>query len=236
MKNGIVFTFCANQKGVKKQKLLVENKELKRWIRDQSRKREADQIVQPAPISTELEGLVNMKEETDGLIPEEWFIHDYDENTLLEIMAEQKKIVTALKKHGKSLTLANRMLIVFDDLVGSTLFSNSRHNAFKKLNATHRHFSASLLMVTQAYKEIPKLVRTNFSALIIFEIVNEKEIEVIYEENPMKLKRDVWDQVYSFATEGDHDFLFINYQKTKRLRLMKNFQHVLYFKEDKDEE
>lgn len=83
-------------------------------------------------------------------------------------------------------------------------------------------------MVSQAYKEIPKTVRTNFSCLIIFEIPNDKEIEVIYEENSLYMKRPQWMEAYQYAVEGDHDFMFINYQKPKRLRLMKNFDQVLF--------
>jgi hypothetical protein len=83
-------------------------------------------------------------------------------------------------------------------------------------------------MVSQAYKEIPKTVRTNFSCLIVFEIPSEKEIEVIFEENSLYMKRDDWMEMYEHATEGDHDFLFINYQKPKRLRAMKNFEKILF--------
>ncbi len=214
---------------VKKQKLLGKNKPLMQWIKDMSRQRNEDAIVQPAPIGHELEGLVNMRENEDGTIPEDYFIAEYDETTLLEIMDQQMKIVKALKKHGKSKHLANRMLIVFDDLVGSSLFSGKKDNPFKMLNTNHRHYSCSILMVTQAYREIPKTVRTQFSCVIVFEIANEREVDVIFAENPMNLKRVDWDDMYQFATEGDHDFLFINYQKPKRLRLMKNFQQVLFF-------
>lgn len=103
------------------------------------------------------------------------------------------------------------------------------------LNTNHRHYSASLLMVSQAFKEIPsrrifnlETVRTQFSCLIIFEIANEREVETIYEENPMYLKRDDWMEVYRHAVDGDHNFMFLNYQKPKRLRIMKNFQKVLF--------
>jgi hypothetical protein len=88
--------------GVKQQKLLVENKPLKKWILDQSRARKEDQIVQSAPIGHELEGLVNMRDQHDGLIPEKYFISEYDQDTLVEIMSEQMKICTLLKKHGKT--------------------------------------------------------------------------------------------------------------------------------------
>ncbi len=215
---------------VKKKRLLAENKPLKRWIKDRSQQAaEKNQVVQSMPISHELEGLVNFRDNEDGTIPEDHFIAEYDEDTLRDIMTEQMKIVRLLKKHNKSKHLANRMLIVFDDLVGSSLFSGRKDNPFKILNTNHRHYSASILMVSQAYKELPKTVRTQFSCVIVFEIANEKEIEVVYEENPMNLKRDQWMEIYEHATEGDHDFLFINYQKPKRLRLMKNFDQVLFF-------
>jgi len=45
----------------------------------------------------------------------------------------------------------------------------------------------------------------------------------------MSLKRDQWQKAYDYATSGDHDFMFMNYQKEKRLRLMKNFKEVLFF-------
>lgn len=131
--------------------MLIENKPLKKWILDQSRARREDQIVQSAPIGHELEGLVNMQDDHDGTIPDKFFIDKYDQDTLLEIMGEQMKICKLLKKHGKTKHLANRILMIFDDLVGSNLFSNAKDNPFKMLNANHRHHSMSILMVTQAY-------------------------------------------------------------------------------------
>lgn len=204
---------------VKKQDLLAENLPLKRWLERKEEK--LDSVVEPGQ-KIELPPF-------EPQIPEANFHTEYSEETLKNLMDEQMKMVTYLKAHGKSKHLANRILIIFDDLVGSSLFSGKRDNPFKRLNTNHRHYSASLLMVTQAYKEIPKTIRTNFSCLIIFEIPNDREVEVIYEENPMGLKRPEWMEVYNHAIEGDHDFMFINYQKPKRLRIMKNFQKLLFF-------
>jgi hypothetical protein len=88
-----------------------------------------------------------------------------------------------------------------------------------------------LLLCSQAYKEIPKTVRTNLSCLVIFEIPSEKEVEVIYEENSLYMKRKDWQEAYQHAVEDDHSFLYINYQKPKRLRMMKNFTNVLFVDE-----
>lgn len=205
---------------VKSQKLLADNVPLKKWLENMTG--DDNPVVEGPKMD------VDLPKYEDGYIPEDCFYSEYDEETLTEIMEEQMKMVRLLKSRGKSKHLANRILIIFDDLVGSSLFSGKKDNPFKRLNTNHRHYSASLLMVTQAYKEIPKTVRTQFSCLIVFEIPNEREVEVIFEENPMYLKRDDWMEVYQHAVDGDHNFMFLNYQKPKRLRIMKNFQKVLF--------
>ena len=211
---------------VKSLDLLCDNKPLRQWLKQLQEQKEEG--VQRGVVSRPKEIGLSVPPMEDFRIPEECFFSDYDADTLKQIMDEQMTIVKLLKKHNKSKHLANRVLIIFDDLVGSSLFGNQRSNPFKMLNTNHRHYSASLLMVSQAYKEIPKTVRTNFSCLIVFEIPNEKEIEVVFEENSLYMKRNQWMEMYEYATEGDHDFLFINYQKPKRLRAMKNFQKVLF--------
>lgn len=222
---------------VKQERLLAENKPLDKWIADMERKRRnrgMGEVVAPPPLSADsaisLQRIVGDKRKVfDGKIPDGCFFVDYSESDLRGIMAEQRAVIDLLKEHKQSKFLANRILFIFDDLVGSSLFNNARDNPFKMLNTNHRHYSASVLMVSQAYKELPKTIRTQFSCLVAFEIPNEREVEVIYEENPMSLKRDAWKQMYDYAVEGDHSFLFVNYQKPKRLRLMRNFEDVLFF-------
>ena len=84
-------------------------------------------------------------------------------------------------------------------------------------------------MVSQGYKEIPKTVRTNWTALILFAIANDAEVKVIYEEFAMGLKLDVWLQVYAYCTEQDYGFMYLNTKKKeKRLRIMKNFDQYVF--------
>ena len=221
---------------VKKQNLLVENVDLKRWIRDNS-VRSKGQIVEGPGRGVEFDGLVDPKHDVfDGKIPADCFFTEYSENDLTNILNEQNTVIKLLKKHKKTKYLANRILFIFDDLVGSNLFSQDRKNPFKIFNTRHRHYSASIIMVTQGYKEIPKTVRTNWSCLVLFETANEKELEVIYEEFTMSLKRGKWDEIYRYATGGDHDFLYFNYQKPKGERVMRNFEEVLLVKEDQSTE
>ena len=56
---------------------------------------------------------------------------------------------------------------------------------------------------------------------------------MIFEENSLYMKKSDWMEMYEHAVEGDHDFLFINYQKPKRLRAMKNFDQVLFVEIEK---
>jgi hypothetical protein len=218
---------------VKRQKLIVENKPLKDWVKKKVREQaeDEDKVVQGPKVDPVLEGLVNSTAEFSEFIPEEHFFDDYNDDAFRGIMEEQMSMIKLLKKYDQPKYLANRILIIFDDLVGSTLFAGSRGSYFKGVNTRHRHYSASFIMVSQGYKEIPKTIRTNWTALIVFEIGNEKEVEVIYEEYAMGLKRDDWMELYKYATEGDHSFLYINFQKPKRLRMMKNFEEYLFIDE-----
>jgi hypothetical protein len=218
---------------IKAQKLLVENNALKSWMKKMAEKKNGEnKIVEGPPISHELEGLVNQRDSFTGRIPEEHFFDSYNDEKFREIMEEQMTLIRALKKHDQPKYLANRILIIFDDLVGSSLFSGSRGSYFKGVNTRHRHYSASFLMVSQGYKEIPKTIRTNWTCLIVFEIGNEREVQVIYEEYAMGLNSSDWLEMYKYATEEDHSFLFINFQKPKKLRMMKNFTNYLFIKNE----
>lgn len=50
----------------------------------------------------------------------------------------------------------------------------------------------------------------------------------------MGLKKDDWMELYKHATDGDHSFLYINFQAQKRMRMMKNFSEFLFI-ENNDE-
>lgn len=216
---------------VKQQDLVLDNTALKNFVKKMSKDKEEknDSVVDNGQKEKSLlEEIVDTTPRQDKKIGEEYFFTEYNEETLREILGEQKQIISALKSAGKSKHLANRILLIFDDLVGSSLFNNTRDSVFKTLNTNHRHLSASILMVSQAYKEIPKTVRSNFSSLIIFETPNDKELEVIYEEHTLHMKRDDWMTAYKHATDEDHGFMYVNYQKPKRLRMMNKFDQVMF--------
>ena len=203
---------------IRKLPLLGDNKDLKKFLEKKQKNSDTDVVGQPGVTHKPF----------DPHIPDECFMTEYDESTLQQIMDEQMAQIENIEGLGGTKHLANRILFIFDDLVGSALFSSARKSPFKMLNTNHRHHSASILMVSQAYKEIPKTIRTNFTALITFEIPNEAELKVVYEENPVGMKREAWDQAYRYCVEGDYDFMYINVKRPRHLRVMKNFEQFVY--------
>lgn len=235
---------------IKKQKILVENKPLKKFIvklkeEEENKRSEPSVVTQGGSVvggkmQSQLSGLAQIviddpKDEHgnfDARIPEENFIHVYDETRLKTILDEQQNMVDLLKENGKTKHMANRLLLVFDDLVGSTLFSNTRRNTFKMLNTNHRHLTTSIMMVSQAFKEIPRTVRTQFSCLVLFEIYSETEIMSIYDEFPMGMKKKDWEETFRYCVKEDFGFLYYNIQREKSKRIMKNFDEILFHEPD----
>lgn len=220
---------------IKDKELLVNNHALKKAYEIiNEKKKNQTSIVGERP-STLMQDIRTapepVKKSFTGRIPEECFITEYDQSTLLGIINKQQTIVEFLDEHGFTKHTADRILIIFDDLVGSSLFSNRRNDPFKRLNTNHRHSSVSILMVSQAYREIPKTVRTNFTCLILFKIFNEKEKEAIHEEYPMDVKKDQWEQIYDYCTKEPHGFLYFNIMKPHGKRVMRNFDQILFYKD-----
>jgi len=219
---------------IKKQKLVTRNVVLQKWLkemRDKKNRHPNPVVHTDEGIADDLDNLIIDPQDFDGMIPEEHFFDGYDDESFREIMEEQMEMIKLLKKHGKPKFWANRILIIFDDLVGSALFSGTRGSYFKGVNTRHRHYSASFIMVSQGYKEIPKTIRTNLTCLIIFEIGNEKELEAIYEEWPMFLKKNEWMDLYEYAVKEPYAFMYFNSQKEKKnMRIMRNFDQYLFLK------
>lgn len=131
---------------------MSQNTRLQKFVQKMKGKSE-DKVNEVVPYRTDasaFDGLVNPYDETfDGKIDDDCFFDEYTPRMLEKIAMEQKEMIKLLKKHGASKHLANRVLIIFDDLVGSSLFGNEKDNFFKGLNTRHRHYSFSMIMVSQ---------------------------------------------------------------------------------------
>jgi hypothetical protein len=209
----------------------VENKPLKQFVlKEQKKMQENNDVIQPRPKSG-IDDLIDPHEKFDPYIPEDNFV-EYSEEALLELMDFQKQMVDKLKDLGQPKQLADRVLAIIDDPIGANVFSYSKQNVYTQFSTRHRHLSISSIVVTQAYKEIPKTVRTNFTTMVLFEISNDSELAEIYKENTVGLKEKEWLEVYRHCTKEAFSFMFFNHKKLKEDgRIMKNFEKYILLTE-----
>lgn len=150
------------------------------------------------------------------------------------ICETQNDIIKALeKKFGKDAKFkADRILFILDDVVGTPLFKDNGY--FMSWVTRHRHFSASVILVTQAYKKVPKTIRTNINGLVLFRMQNEKELECIYEEYPLNMKFDEWFHLYQSLTEEPYSFMFVNCTAQLGKQVFYKFEKCVATKTKKD--
>lgn len=166
------------------------------------------------------------EEKFDGKIPEEDFFSDIDK--IFPILEEQQNTVEWLSSEGYKTDaryIADRMLIILDDQAGN--FDMSRKSPFNNFFIRHRHYSASVIVITQAYKAIPKTVRISFKCLILFEIGNQAELKSIFEENSNVFSEEEWMKMYYYAVKEPFSFLYFNYKFPKKRRFHKRFEAIL---------
>jgi hypothetical protein len=207
---------------VKKTKgILLENKELSRVIHNIQRTKKIPVIVHNADDIPE--------KRFEGKIPEDDFFENMKD--ILPRVHEQKEIIENLKnrniKHYKQ--VADRILVILDDQAGS-FPSGCGTNPMSNFVIKHRHTSTSIILVTQAYKMIPKSIRTNSNCMILFRIPNLSELKMIYEENPEGLAEEEWMAMYNEATNDTYSFLYINNKFPKGQTCFKNMDIPLFNK------
>jgi hypothetical protein len=117
-----------------------------------------------------------------------------------------------------------RMAILFDDIVGSRLFSKG----VRKVNALailHRHvgpvkaegggaLGVSTFYLSQTYTiqtgGITKAIRNNTTSVILFKSKSEKELKQIEDELAGEVGPEIFRKVYEYAVNEPHSFLFID--------------------------
>ena len=73
----------------------------------------------------------------------------------------------------------------------------------------------------------PKTIRTGWTGLLIYEIGNDKEVEVIFEEFSLGLDKKTWLAVYRYCVKDPYNFMFINLLAPHGERIRKNFDELI---------
>lgn len=185
-------------------------------------------------------GTVETEEPADKelkLDPDDMFM---DIDQIFPILQEQQDTIEYLKDYlrehdrdeDEAKYLADRMLIILDDQAGK--FDAGINSPLNNFVIRHRHYSASVIIVTQAYRAVPKTIRTCCNQLILFDIGSLGELRSIYEERGDLLDEKTWLEMYNYAVKSEpYSFLYFNYKFPPGQRFYKRFEKMLVIEQKK---
>ena len=145
--------------------------------------------------------------------------NEYNEQSVMEIVNEQTGII---KQYTKKKT--PHLLFIFDDVVQD--LKQSKQSVLNKLFFSARHYSISLILLSQQYKMVPRSVRLNASDIIIFQTGNNSEIQKIAEEQAIPVDR--FKQILKDATTEPFSFLVIHQKLPIKERYQLRLSNHIY--------
>ena len=164
--------------------------------------------------------------------------YDYNEMLLSKQMRKLRKI----NKGKKTMIEKFRTLFIFDDMI-SQIPKNKKYTKFNRLTLNNRHYGASIIIISQSFMMIDSNFRKNCSQICLWKTDFQEETDNYIKQLSGCLGRIKKDQrenfldLYEFATEEPHSFLYINYhQPEKENRFHRNFDEILRFEDECEEE
>ena len=156
-------------------------------------------------------------------LPPENFKNDFSEQDLEDLIEARKKLI---KQKGIEYVAKNcRVLIILDDVIANRDFLNSPQAL--KMFALLRHYLVSVIVLMQTYNKLPKALRNNANAIMIFPS-NRSEVEVLIDElTPPNLTKKQFQKVIEYCTSERYNFLYINNHAEPGKRLRKNLDEVI---------
>ena len=165
-------------------------------------------------------------------LPDENIQNDFTKDDLENLITKRKDLI---KKKGIEWVGKNsRVLLILDDIIADRNFLMSEQAL--KMFALLRHYLCSVIVMTQSYNKIPRALRLNCNATMIFPS-SQSEVEVLIDElTPANIKKREFEKVIDFCTSGRYDFLYINNHADPDKRIRKNlneYVNLVDFKEKK---
>ena len=152
-------------------------------------------------------------------IPKKNIMKDWDENS---VQTHLDKLEQKAKKDFKS---APYTLLIFDDVLQKKKFLKSE--TFANLATCHRHFKCCYAVLTQYYKAISPVIRTNCSYIIFF-ASSQMETQKLYEEQaPHGYNKNKFLKCVDLATNEPYSFLSINTRAKYDEKLRKGFNLIM---------
>lgn len=115
-----------------------------------------------------------------------------------------------------------KILVVLDDCID--VINNKKSSAFNKIFFKGRHFSVSVIVITQKYRAVNPLIRQNALLHIMFRPNNNQELNsIISELNNKKYPEDKLRDIFDKYTQ-DYDFIIYNIAKSKIYHIFKEIE------------
>lgn len=129
---------------------------------------------------------------------------------IIKLLQKQEADV---KKNGKG--NAKKVLVIYDDTIGDNRIINSPEFLISFIRG--RHFCVSCIVMTQSYTKVPRSVRLQATAVMVFPSFRS-EIERLYDEHgPYQLSKREWYEMVQMAMQKSPDeqypFFFIDSTK-----------------------
>lgn len=152
-------------------------------------------------------------------IPEDQVMTQFDPAAFVSLLEDHNKAEGNGQNH--------RLLFIFDDAIANKeLFNNNKDSILNKLAFNRRHWNASVWVVTQSYKMVPRNIRTNMSSWVFFATGNSSEKDRIFEEMQGLLPDEAMEWIWDDATAEPYSFLFVNcMHPERRARYWKRFEY-----------
>ena len=120
-----------------------------------------------------------------------------------------------------------QILLVLDDVSDDKRFCRNNQQ-LNSLYVRGRHNAISVFTSLQYYHSVSPLIRVNATALIVFRIRNQKDLETLLDGLSALVGREIMLQIYKKAVETEYSFLYINLMEKDATKMFyRTFNHRL---------
>ena len=128
-----------------------------------------------------------------------------------------------------TITLTEKVLIVFDDMITDIMTNKTFQSIIKELFIRCRKINISLVFITQSYFSVPKDVRLNSTHYLIMKINSKRELQNIAINHSADIDYKDFIKFYRECTKEPYNFLTIDttLTSTNTLRFRKNLFDTL---------
>ena len=150
------------------------------------------------------------------------FIQDDDPSKVQRILEQQKKLI-----ENEKFEHVPHVLIILDDIIQSRTFLRSK--VLSELAFAGTHSKISTWIATQSYMSVPRAIRVNCHACLLFSGCKLSELDRYEAEwGSQYLNKKQFRKLVQYALHDNYDFLFANNTNPDRSRkFMKGFHEAI---------